>query len=157
MTKDKLNQAGSLLTGPLEHLLGYQLRKVQNAVFQHFAEHMHPRGITPGQLGLLVLIATNPGVSQAELAREIGVERSTLGEFIDRFAARQWVERRRVPSDRRIFAIHLTPEGQRYLTEVLPDVEAHEREFTQALSTQELDTLKHLLKKLVSQATRRVK
>jgi len=137
-----------LSRGPLEKLLVYHLRRVQSAAFQHFAAYLNHRDITPGQLGLLVLIACNPGVSQSVLAREIKVERSTLGEFIDRFESRQLVERRQVATDRRIHAIHLSSKGRRFLDQVLPEVEAHEREFTGTLSAQDQRTLIRLLKRL---------
>jgi len=143
-------KAGNLHSGPLDKLLGYHLRRAQNATFQHFAVRLSHRDITPGQLGLLVLIACNPGVNQSTLAREVGVERSTLGEFIDRFESRQLVERRRVATDRRIHAVHLTPRGKRFLNRILPEVEAHEREFTRTLSAQELQTLMRLLKRLAA-------
>jgi len=158
-TRDKANlessgrsdaRDGKLLSDPLDKLLGYHLRRVQSATFQHFAAHLSHRDITPGQLGLLMLIGCNPGVSQTTLAREVGVERSTLGEFIDRFESRQLVERRRVTTDRRVHAVHLTRKGRRFLDQVLPEVEAHEREFTKALSTQELQTLVQLLKRLAA-------
>jgi len=144
------DNAKHLFGGTLEKLLGYHLRRAQSAAFQHFASHLKHRDITPGQLGLLVLIAGNPGVSQTALAQEIGVERSTLGEFIDRFESRQIVERRRVATDRRIHAIHLTVKGQQFLEQVLPEVEAHEREFNKPLSAQETRTLVHLLKRLAA-------
>jgi DNA-binding MarR family transcriptional regulator len=143
-------RAENLLSGPLDKLLGYHLRRAQSATFQHFAAQLSHRDITPGQLGLLVLIACNPGVSQTSLAREVGVERSTLGEFIDRFESRQLVERRQVATDRRIHAIHLTGKGRRFLDRILPEVEAHEREFTRSLSRQEMQTLMHLLKRLAA-------
>lgn len=139
-----------LRSDPLENLLGYHLRRVQGAAFAHFAQHLKHHGITPGQLGLLVLIMCNPGVSQTALAKEVGVERSTLGEFIDRFESRQLVERRPVPTDRRIHAIHPTRKGQQFLEQILPEVEAHEREFSKPLSARELNTLIDLLKRLVA-------
>ena len=143
-------KAKHLLSGTLEKLLGYHLQRAQSAAFQHFSSHLNHRNITPGQLGLLVLIACNPGVSQTALAQEIGVERSTLGEFIDRFDSRQLVQRRRVATDRRIHAIHLTVEGKQFLEQVLPEVEAHEREFNKPLSAQEKRTLVRLLKRLAA-------
>ncbi len=140
-----------LHSGPLDGLLGYHLRRVQGAAFHHFATYLKHHGITPGQLGLLVLIHCNPGVSQSALAKEIGVERSTLGEFIDRFENQKLVERRPSPSDRRIHAIHATKRGRRFLEQVMPDVEAHEQEFSKPLSARELKTLIGLLKRLVAQ------
>lgn len=151
------SKAKHLLSGPLEELLGYHLRRVQSAAFQHFAGHLKHRGITPGQLGLLVLIACNPGVSQTALAREVGVERSTLGEFIDRFETRELVQRKKVATDLRIHAVHLTSKGKQFLDQVMPEVEAHEREFGEPLSSQEMRTLVDLLKRLAAQPLKKSK
>jgi DNA-binding MarR family transcriptional regulator len=139
---------GPLDTGMLENLLGYQLRRAQNALFQHFESHLKRYDITPGRLGLLLLIAQNPGVSQSRLAKATGVERSTLGEFIERFVAQKLVERRRTATDRRIYAIHLTAKGRRFLDSIEPEVMEHEQEFGSALSKDELKTLLVLLKRL---------
>jgi DNA-binding MarR family transcriptional regulator len=139
---DKLNP------GALQGLLGYHLRRAQNALFQHFARQLAHRDITPGQLGLLILIGANPGVSQSRLAREVGVERSTLGEFIDRFESNGLVERRREPADRRIHALHLTADGQRFLDGVLPEVLAHEKDFGARLTRVQAKDLMALLRLL---------
>jgi len=134
--------------GLLDGLLGYHLRRAQNAAFQGFADRLRHRQITPGQLGLLVLIANNPGVSQTDLARAVGIERSTLGEFINRFESRGLVERRTAALDRRRYAIHLSTTGQRFLSELLPEVTEHERELAKPLSEDERDTLIVLLKRV---------
>jgi DNA-binding MarR family transcriptional regulator len=55
-----------------------------------------------------------------------------------------------VTTDRRIHAIHLTVEGKQFLEQVLPEVEAHEREFKKPLSAQEMRTLVRLLKRLAA-------
>ena len=70
--------------GILPDLLGYQLRRAQVTVFQHFAGALGDWNVTPGQLGLLVLVSRNPGISQTALARAVGVERATLGEAVHR-------------------------------------------------------------------------
>ena len=146
------NRTGATLNelsiGVLDELLGYHLRRAQNAAFQGFAEALGHRQITPGQLGLLVLIANNPGVSQTDLARAVGIERSTLGEFINRFESRGLAERRPSAGDRRRYAIHLSATGQRFLGEILPEVREHERELARPLSENERDTLMALLKRV---------
>ena len=48
--------------GILDQLLGYQIRRAQTRLFAHFEEHLHHLKITPGQLGLLVLIVVVPPV-----------------------------------------------------------------------------------------------
>lgn len=81
---DKIN------SGFLEELIGYQLRRAQTALFQDFSLALGEKQITPGQFGLLVKIKHNQGISQTGLAKAVGVERSTLGETIDRFEKETW-------------------------------------------------------------------
>ena len=140
--------AAGLNVGLLDELLGYHLRRAQSAVFQHFALRLGHHQITPGQLGLLVLISNNPGVSQTDLARAVGIERSTLGEFIHRFESRGLVERKASTRDRRRHAVHLSTAGRRFLEAILPEVREHERELGEPLSAQERVTLIELLKRI---------
>jgi DNA-binding MarR family transcriptional regulator len=134
--------------GVLDELLGYQIRRAQTRLFAHFDERLGHLKITPGQLGLLVLISANPGVSQVALARAVGIERATLGEFIDRFERERLVERRALIGDRRSYALHLTRRGQEFLNRALPQVFQHERDFTDHLTAGERATLLKLLRKL---------
>jgi DNA-binding MarR family transcriptional regulator len=125
--------------GILDQLLGYQIRRAQTRLFAHFEEQLHHLRITPGQLGLLVLISANPGINQ---------ERATLGEFVDRFEREKLVERRGLIGDRRSYALHLTRRGQEFLDEAVPAVMAHETAFTEHLSSAERATLLKLLAKM---------
>ncbi len=134
--------------GVLPELLGYQLRRAQVRLFQHFAEHLRDYDITPGQLGLLILISRNPGISQTALARAAGIERSTLGEVVGRLEKRGLVTRGQMPDDRRSYALRLSRKGTRTLNRMLPDVHAHERDFTACLSESERQTLLALLRRL---------
>lgn len=134
--------------GILEDMLGYQLRRAQMRVSQHFSERLNDAQITPGQLILLIKISSNPGISQTALAKANGIERSTLGEIVDRFEKRNWVERRRHATDRRAYALHLSPLGQDCLEHLLPPALDHEQELTAGWSDEERHTLLRLLKKL---------
>ena len=134
--------------GILDQLLGYQIRRAQTRLFAHFEERLAHLKITPGQLGLLVMIASNPGISQVALARAVGIERATLGEFIDRFEREKLVERHGLVGDRRSYALHLSKRGREFLDTAIPEVIAHELEFTAHLSAAERSTLLRLLTKM---------
>jgi DNA-binding MarR family transcriptional regulator len=134
--------------GVLDQLLGYQIRRAQTRLFTHFEAQLKHLKITPGQLGLLVLISANPGISQVALARAVGIERATLGEFIDRFEREKLVERRGLIGDRRSYALHLTKRGQEFLDKAIPEVLAHESAFTDHLTATERATLLRLLAKM---------
>lgn len=137
-----------LKLGVLDTMIGYQLRRAQVRVYQSFLERLADANITPSQLGLLVKIKNNAGISQTALAKANGIERSTLGEIVDRFEKRQWVERRRHHSDRRAYALHLSAEGEMYLNAVLPVALGLESELTASWSENDKAVLLQLLRKL---------
>ncbi len=132
----------------LPELVGYHLRRAQSVVFDDFARTMAAQRIAPGQFGVLVLIAANPGLSQSALARAVGVERSTMVEVIDRLQARGLVERRRSAADRRSYALGLSAAGRRLLARLKPMVRRHERRVTKRLDAAEKATLNGLLRRL---------
>ncbi len=132
----------------LPELVGYHLRRAQGVVFDDFLRTMAAQRIAPGQFGVLVLIAANPGLSQSALARAVGVERSTMVEVIDRLQARGLVERRPSAADRRSYALGLSAAGRRLLTRLKPMVRRHERRVTKRLDDAEKATLIGLLRRL---------
>lgn len=134
--------------GILDQLLGYQIRRAQMRFFAHFNDRLHHHHTTPGQLGLLLLIAANPGISQVALARAIGIERATLGEFVAKFERQHLVERRGAISDKRSYALHLSRQGQEFLDRCIPEVLQHESDFTSHMTASERATLLSLVIKL---------
>ena len=144
-------QQTGLDLGVLPELLGYQLRRAQLAVFQHFAGALGARNVTPGQVGLLVLVSRNPGLSQTALASAVGVERSTLGEAIERLIKRRLLVRKPAPKDRRSYALHLSTSGERFLDDLIPRLFAHEDDVAKGLSPDERKTLIALLRRLADE------
>ncbi len=136
--------------GILEDVLGFHLRRAQSANFRQFSKHLGHRNISPGQLGLLYKIQYNSGINQTTLAKEEGVERSTLGEVIDRLEKRKLVERRRDESDRRAYALYLTKNGENFLTEITPELYSAEQELRKKLTKKEQNKLLFLLRKLTT-------
>lgn len=134
--------------GRLPGFLGYQLRRAHTRVFARFAEQFEDLNVTPGQVGLILTVEANPGISQAALARALGVERATLGEALERLLAAGILERRPAPEDRRSHAVHLTADGEQFVERLIPRLEQHERDATSGLSDEERHTLTALLGRL---------
>ena len=140
---DKAGNAIAL--GMLPELLGYQLRRAQVAVFQHFSETMGALDITPGQFGMLAVINSNPGLSQTQLGSALGIDRSTVVAMIDRLEARGLVIRATAPNDRRSHALKLSEDGAGMLKKLEAMVRAHERHISRALSAEDQRLLIRLL------------
>ncbi|MGB7258961.1 MAG: MarR family winged helix-turn-helix transcriptional regulator [Pseudolabrys sp.] len=101
--------------GVLDDHLGYFIRRLQVWVFQDFIRALASVGIRPAQYSVLVVIGANPGLSQADLAQTLGIERARLVRLLHRLQRRGLTERRAAPNDRRSHALFLTREGQAVL------------------------------------------
>jgi len=134
-----------LQLGRLEKLLGYALRRAQVRVFQDFAAEMKEFGLTPGQLGALLLIEANKGLSQSELGNALGIDRSSVVPLIDRLQKRGWVRRAARASDRRAHALELAPGGVALIARFLPHLEAHEARIAAGLPSADRERLFALL------------
>ena len=126
----------------------YQLRRAQIRFFDEFENSMRGVHITPGQFGVIALIAANPGLTQSALARAVGIERSSMVAVIDVLESRRLVERRPSPGDRRSYALVLSTEGSNMLEQLKPMVLEHEKRVTASLDSEERSQLLRILSKL---------
>lgn len=133
--------------GMLPALIGYHLRLAQLAVFRDFERSVGELGVSPGRVGVLVIVEANPGLAQSRLAEAVGLDRSTLVPLLDRFESDGLLERR-AGADRRSNGLHLTTEGKRFLARVKRRVDEHETRVLERLSASERDELFRLLGRL---------
>ncbi len=100
--------------GVLSERLGYFVRRVQVWIFQDFIRRLSRIDISPAQFSVLVVIGCNPGLSQADLAATLGIERARLVRMLHRLERRGLTQRLPSPADRRRHALRLTREGKKY-------------------------------------------
>jgi DNA-binding MarR family transcriptional regulator len=141
-----VSRAAPLKSGVLPRLLGYRLRRAQQAVFRDFASSV-AAGVSPGRAGMLLLIEANPGVTQGSLARAVALDRSTMVGVIDALEDGGLIERRR-GEDRRTNGLWLTRAGRTFVARLRRRIELHERRVAAHLSTAEREALLALLEKL---------
>ena len=128
--------------------MGYHLRRAQIRFFNDYENSMGGVQITPGQFGVITLIAANPGLTQSTLARAIGIERFTMVAVIDVLESRSLVERRPSPVDGRSYALVLSDEDSDMLEQLKPMVLEHEKRVTANLDSEERSQLLRILSKL---------
>lgn len=114
-----------------------------------FADRVGELGLQPPQVGVLRMIDGEPGLSQQALAEKLGILPSRIVAIVDSLEQARLVERRRHPSDRRIYALHLTEAGHERLGQVREVVDAHDRDLLAVLSATERQQLGALLGKVV--------
>jgi DNA-binding MarR family transcriptional regulator len=75
-------------------------------------------GLSMAQLNILYTLQRNGEMPMSRLAELLNVSLSSATGLIDRIEERGFVERTRVPEDRRVVKIRVTPEGLRMLGEI---------------------------------------
>ena len=145
MRSNKQYDADALRQGALPRLIGYRLRLAQQTVFRDFAKVVP--GLSPGRLGILMLIDANPGVTQSRLAEAVLRDRSTMVAVLDELETRGLIARRQ-GADRRTNGLWLTRPGKTYLADTMRRVHAHERRIAGCLTARERAQLCEMLQRL---------
>ena len=139
--------------GPLARLVSFRLRRAQLAVFKDFQRDA-PIQLPPNQFGILVIIDSNPEMTQQQLCDGIGVNKSTFAITLDRLADRGLIRRVRSEEDRRRNSLRITAKGAWTLKALTAHAERHEQRVLASLSAEERETLLEVLKRIGEPKTR---
>jgi DNA-binding MarR family transcriptional regulator len=132
-----------------EPVIGLYLHIAYHRVMSTFGRKVGRGEVTPAIIGVVAMLAERPGISQAMLARLIGLERATVGTTVARAIAAGLVVRQDAHGDARSYALSLSPRGERMLRTLRRRIARHEAAAGAHLSADERRALRALLHKLV--------
>ena len=137
--------------GPARTGSAFLLAQIGAHAAGRFAERVAVLGLGPADVGLLRLIAGEPGRSQQSLAAALGVVPSRVVALIDGLERKGLVERRRSTADRRNYELHLTGEAKQVMARMREVGSAHEEDMLSGLDATERAQLAALLGKVAAQ------
>lgn len=117
----------SKLSDPLETLLGYQLRRASNVMMADLGSRLQAIGLRPVEASILTLIDANPGCTQSDLGRSLGIQRANMVPLMVGLTKAGLVDR--APVGGRSQALRLTRTGMERVETVRAIIEAHEGRF----------------------------
>ncbi|HEY0124405.1 MAG TPA: MarR family transcriptional regulator [Rhizobium sp.] len=117
----------SKLSDPLETLLGYQLRRASNVMMADLGLRLQAIELRPVEASILTLIDANPGCTQSDLGRSLGIQRANMVPLMLGLTKAGLVDR--APVGGRSQALRLTKTGMERLVAVRAIIEAHEARF----------------------------
>jgi DNA-binding MarR family transcriptional regulator len=132
----------------LSHRAGFLLAQLGTHAHRRLAERMAERDLHPRHFGMLSHIAALEGQSQQALSVALGLHRSAVVPLVDELEHRGLAERRRDPSDRRAYALYLTPAGRALLADLTRIAEEHEAELLTGLDASGRSQLVSLLQRV---------
>jgi MarR family transcriptional regulator, lower aerobic nicotinate degradation pathway regulator len=128
---------------------GYLFRRMQQIAVALFIEECRAFELTPVQYAALVAIHTHAGIDATRLSAVIAFDRSTLGSVIERLQAKNYIERKPAPEDKRVKLLYLTKTGVGLLRDIMPAVDRAQARMLQPLKPADRKTLLTLLEQLV--------
>jgi DNA-binding MarR family transcriptional regulator len=103
----------------LDKGLGFLVRLLDTRVHLLYEQLTAQSDITPRQFGVLLTLHQQGTLTLTELAQHIRVDRSTLGEMINRMAERSLISKRNNGNDRRSAEVSLAPAGKSVLLKIV--------------------------------------
>ncbi len=134
----------------LAGLLSFHIRmlslEVNRAYDRAFAET--PIGGGTGKLTALMLVATNPGISQGQIGTLLSKDRPAMVRIIDHLEQEGLVVRTRAAQERRRYGLFLTAQGRASIAHYMRIAVDYEESFFAVLSARERSDLGRLLRKM---------
>ncbi|WP_242151438.1 MarR family winged helix-turn-helix transcriptional regulator [Sphingomonas sp. BAUL-RG-20F-R05-02] len=141
--------------GRLGNFIGFRLRRIQNQLSGAFSTQSVAIGLRPGEFSALAIISANPGLSQAKLSREVGLDKSAAVAVVDDLERLGMAERRRSPDDRRRHALYTTDVGEAALVKLFARLADVEQDVLNVLGPHDLQVLSGLLDRVYDSVFRK--
>ena len=140
-------RSGSLADSP-SHLM----HRVLQLSLDIYAEEAGPDGPTQRQYAVMEAVSVKEGLTQTDLVRATGIDRSTLADLVARMTTKGLLSRERSVIDARAKAVRLSPEGQALLEAARPRVAAADKRIMALVPKAKRDNFLDLLCDLASAA-----
>ena len=137
--------SGAALADSPSHLLH---RALQLALDLYASEA--PGLVTQRQFAVLSAVAADEGLSQTDLVRTTGIDRSTLADLVARMIAKGLLDRARSEVDGRAKTVRLTPEGREALAAAEPRAAAADVRLMELLGRRKGEKFVALLQSLLA-------
>ncbi len=96
------------------------LHRASQRASEIFAQETRDFDLTARQYAVITTVAQHEGLSQTDLVRITGIDRSTLADVVQRLLKRGVIQRERTTQDGRTYAVSLSQEGRELLDSIKP-------------------------------------
>ncbi len=144
---NKPKRGGALAASP-SHLIHRALQLALDI----YAEETGPDGLTQRQFAVLEAVSHKAGLTQTDLVRATGIDRSTLADLVARMTTKGLLDREKSAIDARAKAVRLSAAGEVALEAARPRVEAADKRIMALLPKGKRDGFLELLGELAGEA-----
>lgn len=124
---------------------GFLVRRLHQIYVAIYLKECERFGTTPVQTSVMQVLLLKPGLDQAALAAEIGVDRTTTSNVLTRLEKRGIIRREAGTGDRRVRLAFLTEDGATMLAAMQASLETAHRRLIEPLPAEEREQfIRHL-------------
>ncbi len=162
-TKAGLGQAGrrrkktAARAETIDRSIIHLLHRASQRASEIFAQETKDFDLTARQYAVITTVAQHEGLSQTDLVRLTGIDRSTLADVVQRLLKRGVIQRERTMRDGRTYAVSLSSEGRQLLESIKPYARRADRIVLSCLGDEEgklaAQTLNRLLRRTDDQSS----
>lgn len=113
-----------MINDPVKDFPGYALRRVSAAFLTQLARRLGTLDLRPTEATVLLVIGANPGVTQSEIGRLLGIASANMAPLAARLADRDFIVREAV--DGRSQGLTLSEAGRRIAQKARSIMDDHE-------------------------------
>jgi DNA-binding MarR family transcriptional regulator len=121
---------------------GFLLVQASHTLRAALGTALRPHDLTPPQYGALSVLARDPGLSGADLARASNITPQAINEVLATLERKHLIERHPHPTHGRILQATLTEEGQRRLQAANPAARALSAAIEEGFTADQIATVK---------------
>ena len=138
--------------GPLAGSPSHLMHRTLQLALDVYSEEVGPEGLTQRQFAVLEVVSAKAGLTQTDLVRATGIDRSTLADLVARMEQKGLVERQRSTLDARAMAVRLTEAGSATLDAARPRVQSADKRILALLPKGRRDAFLTVLAELAATA-----
>jgi MarR family transcriptional regulator, temperature-dependent positive regulator of motility len=129
----------------LEHSPSHLLHRALQLALDIYGEETGPDAVTQRQYAVLSAVSAHEGLTQTDLVRATGIDRSTLADLVARMIGKQLLGRERSTADARANTVRLTDAGRAALDAAAPRVAAADDRILKLLPARKRDAFLSVL------------
>ena len=126
-TGRKRKKTGSARADTIDKSVIHLLHRASQRASEIFAQETRDFDLTARQYAVITTVAQHEGLSQTDLVRLTGIDRSTLADVVQRLLKRGVIQRERTTQDGRTYAVSLSSEGRGLLESIKPHARRADR------------------------------
>lgn len=138
-----------------EDSLGFLLHRAKVRLAQSLDDRISDIDITAAQWTVLKQIALRNGETASALCKCIGCDTGSMTRMIDRLEEKGLIRRERSTTDRRVVLLHVTESGKALLPQIVPRVVDILNQALTDFTPAEIEQIKHLLGRVVTNLDKR--